>query len=140
MVEIVLREAGIHATSLGTSLPLATLIKAVQETQPKLFWLSVSHIREGLDFVSEFAALSQACMAAGTALVVGGRALTEDLRQRMTYSAYGDTMQHLEGFAKSLTGSLVRSQDHRQPAPTRGTRSVKNQATKITNRKEKKRD
>lgn len=106
MAELVLCESGFHATSLGTSIPFDSLIEAVQETTPKLFWLSVSHIREGLDFIGEFAKLSQACMAARTALVVGGRTLTEDLRQRMTYSAYCDTMQHLERFAKTLIGSM----------------------------------
>lgn len=108
MAELVLRQSGYRATSLGTSIPFASLVKAVQETQPKVFWLSVSHIREGLDFVASFAALSQACTAVGTALVVGGRALTEDLRQQMNYSAYCDTMQHLEGFATSLHRSFVR--------------------------------
>ena len=107
MAELVLRDCGFHATSLGTSIPFASLVKAVQETKPKLFWLSVSHIREELDFIGEFAALSQACMAADTALVVGGRALTEELRQRMTYSAYCDTMQHLEAFATTLHRSLT---------------------------------
>ena len=107
MAELVLRDCGFHATSLGTSIPFASLVKAVQETKPKLFWLSVSHIREELDFVSEFAALSQACVAADTALVVGGRALSEALRHRMTYSAYCDTMQHLEAFATTLHRSLA---------------------------------
>ena len=102
MVELVLRESGFRATTLGTSIPISSLIRAVQTTKPKLFWLSVSHIREGFDFLAEFSALSQACVAEGTALVVGGRALTEELRQRMTYSAYCDTMQHIEAFARTL--------------------------------------
>jgi methanogenic corrinoid protein MtbC1 len=107
MAELVLRDAGFYAVSLGTSIPFASLVKAVQETKPKLFWLSVSHIREGFDFITAFSALSQACTAADAALVVGGRALTEDLRQRMTYSAYCDTMQHLEAFATTLHRSLA---------------------------------
>ena len=102
MAELVLREAGYRATSLGNSIPIASLVNAVHETQPKLFWLSVSHIREGLDFIGEFATLSKACLSTGTALVVGGQALTESLRTRMTYSAYCDTMQHLEAFARIL--------------------------------------
>jgi methanogenic corrinoid protein MtbC1 len=102
MAELVLRDAGFYATSLGTSIPVSSLVKAIRETRPKLFWLSVSHIRDGLDFVTEFTALSQACVTAGTALAVGGRALTADLRTRMTYSAYCDNMQHLEAFAKTL--------------------------------------
>jgi excisionase family DNA binding protein len=102
MAELVLRDAGFDAVMLGTSIPFASLINAVRSTRPKLFWLSVSHINEAIDFVTEFAALSQACTATGTALVVGGRALTEDIRQRMTYSAFCDTMQHLEAFARTL--------------------------------------
>ena len=110
MAELVLREVGFQATSLGTSIPFTSLVRAVAETRPKLFWLSVSHIRDGTDFVTDFAALSDACTAAGTALVVGGRALTEDLRQQMTYSAFGDNMQHLEGFAQTLKRSLKHSE------------------------------
>jgi methanogenic corrinoid protein MtbC1 len=126
MAELVLRDAGFYAISLGTSIPFVSLVKAVQETKPKLFWLSVSHIREGLDFVAEFAALSQACTAANTALVVGGRALTEELRQRMTYSAYCDTMQHLEAFATTLYGSLTRGRKAKNNAkPRKPTRVSK---------------
>lgn len=106
MAELVLRENGFRATSLGNSIPFTSLVRAVEETQPKLFWLSVSHIREGLDFVSEFAPLSQACNLSGTALVVGGRALAATLRQRLSYSAFCDTMQHLDSFAKTLRRSL----------------------------------
>jgi methanogenic corrinoid protein MtbC1 len=124
MAELVLRDAGFFAISLGTSIPFASLVKAVQETKPKLFWLSVSHIREGLDFVTEFATLSQACTAADTALVVGGRALTEELRQRMTYSAYCDTMQHLEAFATTVYRSLAGGRKTKKNAmPRKATRA-----------------
>jgi methanogenic corrinoid protein MtbC1 len=102
MVELVLRESGWNAISLGSSLPFASLARAVQETKPKLMWVSVSHIRDGLDFVSGFTSLSQACQEEGSALVVGGRALTEDIRRRMTYSAFCDTMQHLVSFVHTL--------------------------------------
>lgn len=106
MVELVLRECGFRATALGTSIPVSSLIRAVEQTKPKLFWLSVAHIPEGFDFVEEFAKLSHACMAEGTALAVGGRALTGELRQRMTYSAFCDTMQHMEAFARTLNGTF----------------------------------
>jgi methanogenic corrinoid protein MtbC1 len=116
MVELVLRDCGFYATSLGNSIPFASLINAIASTQPKLFWLSVSHIREGLNFVAEFTELSRACSAEGAALVVGGRALTEDLRQRMTYAAFCDTMQHLESFAQTLFRSLSLEPRPRQRA------------------------
>lgn len=105
MAELVLRQSGFQATSLGTGIPFESLTRAVEAIRPRLFWLSVSHIREGLDFVSQFAALSATCASVGTALVVGGRALVEDLRRKMTYAAYCDNMQHLESFAKVLLRS-----------------------------------
>jgi methanogenic corrinoid protein MtbC1 len=115
MAELVLREAGFDAASLGNSIPFSSLVTAVKETRPHLFWLSVSHIAEGLDFVGEYAALSQACSAEGTALVVGGRALTEPLRQRIRYSSYCDSMQQLEAFALNLQKTLKRQA--REAAP-----------------------
>lgn len=115
MAELVLREAGFCATSLGTGLPFSSLISAVRETRPRLFWLSVSHIRGGLDFPAQFATLSAACADAGTALVVGGRALVDSLRLRMTYSAFCDTMQHLEAFAETLFRSLERDRKAKAP-------------------------
>jgi len=137
MAELVLRDSGFHATSLGTSIPFASLIKAARETRPKVFWLSVSHIREDLDFISEFAALSRECAAAGTALVVGGRALTDELRQRMTYSAFCDTMQHLESFARTFIGSLASGEDALARKRGRSNQSAK---TNNSKRKEKKRE
>jgi len=122
MAEVVLRDCGFHAASLGTSIPFTSLVRAVEETRPTVFWLSVSHIRDGLDFTAEFAALSQACVAAGSALVVGGRALTEDLRHRMTYSSYCDTMQHLEAFAKTLRRTLKGGQKIPRSAKPRKTK------------------
>ena len=106
MATLVLRDAGFFSTTLGTSIPFNSLIAATMETRPTVFCLSVSHIGEEIDFVREFAALAQACSTVGAALVVGGRALTHDLRQRMTYSAFCDTMRHLDGFARTLFRSL----------------------------------
>jgi hypothetical protein len=102
MAELVLRDAAFDAISLGSSIPFPSLLCAVRTTRPKLFWLSVSHISNEREFLAQFAELSQECAAAGSALVVGGRALSEQLRQRMTYSAFGDNMQHLERFARTL--------------------------------------
>lgn len=109
MVELVLREVGFNAISLGTSIPFDSLICAIEENKPALFWLSVSYIDERIDFAKDFEPLSETCSRLGTALVVGGRALTDELRQKMSYSAYCDTMQHLEGFAKTMTGAISKT-------------------------------
>lgn len=102
MAEIVLRGSGWNAVSLGSSLPFSSLTKAIHENQPGLFWLSVSNIDPAMNFLAEFHKLSQICLDSGIALVVGGRALTDELRRQMVYSAYCDTMQQLESFAITL--------------------------------------
>jgi methanogenic corrinoid protein MtbC1 len=102
MVEIALREADWRATSLGTMLPAATLVEAVRENQPDLLWLSVSSIASVDEFLDGYARLYEAATALGTAVAVGGRALTDEVRQQMDYSAYCDTLRHLVSFVGTL--------------------------------------
>jgi len=102
MAELVLRDAGWQACSLGTSLPPESLIKAMSESPAQLVWLSISHISEEPAFVRDFALIAAAATRYGKALVVGGRALNETLRRELNYSAFCDTMQHLDRFARTL--------------------------------------
>lgn len=106
MVELALHEIGWIATSLGTMLPVATLLEAVRENQPKLLWISVSTIRSIPEFLDQYGRLQAIAAGQGTAIVVGGRALTADVRQQMTYSAYCDTLRHLATFANSITAPV----------------------------------
>lgn len=99
MAELVLRENGWNATSLGNSLPFSTLRRAIEQQKPRLFWLSVSYIRDAEVFLREANELFDCAAANGVALAVGGQALTEEIRRQMQYSSFCDTMQHLESFA-----------------------------------------
>lgn len=102
LAETVLRSVGFEAIMLGTSIPMESLLNAVRDLQPRLFFISVSHVADEERIVEEFARLSTACQTQGTALVVGGRMLSESLRPRLTYSAFCDTLQQLESFAAAL--------------------------------------
>jgi excisionase family DNA binding protein len=102
MVELVLRDQGWQATSLGTRLPAATIAEAVRDNEPNVLWLSVSSIESVPKFLEEYSHLLCATVETGAAIVVGGRALTAAIRQQMTYSAYCDTLRHLVSFATSL--------------------------------------
>jgi excisionase family DNA binding protein len=103
MIELVLREQGWQATSLGARLPAATIAEAVRDNKPKVLWLSVSSIESIPAFLQEYAYLHSVAVESGAAVVVGGRALTPEIRQQMTYSAYCDTLRHLVSFTKSLS-------------------------------------
>ncbi len=103
MIEIALREAAWRASSYGTLLPAATLGEAVRENRPQLLWVSVSSIESVPQFLDEYARLYETAAELGTAVAVGGRALTEEIRQQMVYSAYCDTLRHLVTFVATLT-------------------------------------
>lgn len=102
MAELVLRSAGYKARNLGPSIPAAELAQAARDLRPQIFWISVSHLNDHERFVAEFEELSSTCSSVGASLVVGGRALDEGLRRRLTYSAHCDTMKHFETFAVDM--------------------------------------
>lgn len=104
IIELVLRECSWRATNLGANLPFDTIAQAVHSYQPKLLWLSVSHIENEGKFVDEFATFSRQ-LPAHTLVILGGRALNDGLRPKLKYTAHCDNMQQLAAFASALHGS-----------------------------------
>lgn len=104
MVELVLRDTKWNATSLGDNLPFNTLGAAIRRHRPRMFWISVSHLASESQFIDAYAGLYDE-FGLNVAFVVGGRALTEKIRQRMKYAAFCDNLQHLEAFAQTLKGA-----------------------------------
>lgn len=127
MVELVLRENGWRACSLGSMLPFLSLRQAICDMRPRLCWLSVSLIRNEDQFVEEFARVSQLAQENDIALVVGGGALTPQIRERMQYSYFSDTFTELEAFAcqvlpqpertPAVLEVPIRSEDPVEPQP-----------------------
>jgi methanogenic corrinoid protein MtbC1 len=101
MVELVLRDIKWNAASLGTNLPFSTLAAAIEQQRPRLFWLSVSHIRDEREFLRDYGDLFDE-FGMDVAFVVGGRALREPLRHQMQYAAFCDNIRHVESFAQTL--------------------------------------
>ena len=109
MAELILRDAGWRATSLGDNLPFDTLAAAIREQKPSLFWLSCSHVQNAGEFLAGYSSLYEE-FSGNVAFVVGGHALSEELRQQMQFSSYCDSMQHLEGFAQTLLQAVKQRQ------------------------------
>lgn len=101
MAELVLRDAGWNAVSLGANLPFATIAAAIKKSRPRLFWLSCSHIQDEAAFLQGCRNLYDE-FAGKAAFVVGGRAFTDAIRSELGYSAYCEDMQRLAAFALSL--------------------------------------
>lgn len=102
MSKVVLRAAGWDARLLGTSIPLASMALAIKDRQPQLFWLSVSHIADESEFWVGFQSLMKAAAKARTTVVVGGRALTAEMRSHMAGAEYCESMRQLEAYAQAL--------------------------------------
>jgi excisionase family DNA binding protein len=102
LCQMVLLDAGWDAVNLGPNTPLASLCLAIRELHPRLVWLSISHSVDTEEFRREYAKLHRQTQAADAALVIGGRALTEQLREALLYTAYGDGLTHLSAFARLL--------------------------------------
>ena len=84
MVELVLAEEGWNATSLGSSLPFATMATAAQRHEPQLFWLSISYVADAEELGRGFAHFLSAT-APTMPVIVGGReslAATMDVAHR----------------------------------------------------------
>ena len=106
LAELVLRENGWRATSLGNMLPFETIRKAIVDHQPDLLWLSITSIRDEDRFATEFNLLHDVAQTTRTSIVVGGRALGNSVRERIGDATHFQTFEQMERFAKSLMPSL----------------------------------
>ncbi|MDC0273172.1 B12-binding domain-containing protein [Planctomycetaceae bacterium] len=102
MSELILRENGWRATSLGINLPFDSLSAAVRDQHPHLFWLSVSFIEDEEEFITGFNEFVDAVKPIGTAVLVGGKALTDQIRKHMNFTSFCDRMRNLEEFAQTF--------------------------------------
>ncbi len=106
LTEMVFREQGWRTAGLGSNIPFPSLLSAARKHMPKIFWISVSHIEDEKTFLESYADFTKR-LPKGIVLVVGGRALTDELRPKMMYSAHCDGMRQLTTLARALkTGSL----------------------------------
>jgi len=102
MGEVVLRSVGWQATSLGSNLPPDTLAQSIRETRPRLFWLSVSFIADESAFIAAVNSIFETAHESGTALAIGGQALSQSVRKQVQYSTFCETLRDLELFARTL--------------------------------------
>jgi excisionase family DNA binding protein len=111
LAEMVLGDAGWEAINFGPNTPLRSFRLALTRFRPRLFWLSVGHLVDPESFLEGYQEVYREAQRLGTAVAIGGRALTEELRVRLPYTTFGDGLTHLAAFARSL-----------QPGPRRPRR------------------
>ena len=102
MAEVVLRENGWSSQFIGPAHPTATLCEAIREVRPKLFYLSHSPPMPLETLVGSYSPIYKVAIECGCAVVVGGRALTPEIRAALEFSSCADNMAHLVGYVRSL--------------------------------------
>lgn len=102
MVELVLRDCGWRASALGENLPLSSLAAAIKAHQPRLVWVSCSHLNDPDRFVLDYRALHDE-FASEIGFVIGGRALDDSILKRLEFTSHCRSMNELQQFAKGFT-------------------------------------
>jgi excisionase family DNA binding protein len=116
LAQLVLLDAGWESINLGPHTPMNSLTRAIREHRPHLIWLSVSHLVEPRVFLKEYADFYRQAEKAGVAVVIGGRALTEEIRAEMEYTSFGDRLGILAAFAHTLCPPRRKPRRGRPPA------------------------
>ena len=112
LVQLVLREKGWRARFLGPNLPAPTLRQAITDWQPRLFWLSISHVTSPQEVIDACRDLFGYCRQSDCLFVIGGRSIDESLRQRLSYSAYCPDLTHLAMLLDTLPPTPINTADH----------------------------
>jgi methanogenic corrinoid protein MtbC1 len=102
LAELTLLASGWRATNLGSSLPFETLEAALVQNRPRLFWLSVSFLRDEDRFVEQYSKFSALAESRRVVVAVGGQALTESLCRRIRYTVCCDNFQQFDCFAATV--------------------------------------
>ena len=100
--ELVLLESGWSVRNLGGNLPLRSLAAATRDYRPKLISISVGSIADRAGFLRDYAYFYEAATQVDAAVILGGRALTPDLRSGLVYASFGDRILHLAEFARRV--------------------------------------
>lgn len=95
LVELVQRQNGWRSISLGNNLPMETLAEAIEKQQPKLFWLSVSHVADRDMFLRTYPQLISR-LGPEVPLLIGGREFNAELQAAFPRAVYCPTLAAME--------------------------------------------
>jgi excisionase family DNA binding protein len=101
LIGMTLRGAGWRVANLGPNTPFRSLRQAVIDLRPRLVWLSCTHLADPEAFLRDYAEFYRDAERAGVAVAVGGRAISESMRRRMTFTHFGDRIGHLAAYARA---------------------------------------
>ena len=103
--EVSLREIGWDAESLGADLTGTSLSAAANDRGASLVWVCYTHVQP-MDLMLEHNRQVNERLPQDARLVIGGGALTPELRRSLVYHFFGDSLVHLASFVQSQFGQV----------------------------------
>lgn len=101
--EVSLREIGWDAESLGADLTGASLAKAANDRHASLVWACYTHVQPS-DVMTEHNRQINEQLPADARLVIGGGALSPEVRRSLVFHFFGDSLAQLASYAQSQFG------------------------------------
>ncbi|MBM4069714.1 MAG: helix-turn-helix domain-containing protein [Planctomycetes bacterium] len=102
LIQLMLLDAGWDAINLGPNTPLASLRVAIRELQPRLAWLSASHLPDPDGFLADYRDFHDQARAAGVAVAVGGKALHGWAPGTLPATLHGSCLADMAKLARTL--------------------------------------
>lgn len=102
-VEVSLRELGWEAESLGADLPGSSLGEAAHARNVALVWVCYTH-HQPQDVLLEHNRQVNDRLPSGARLVIGGGALTPELRRSLLFHFFGDSLVQLSSYVQTQFG------------------------------------
>lgn len=102
MAALVLQEAGWKSIGLGPDTPARSFCQAIEDVRPGVVVISVSYVNDPAAYVEAYNMVRSCTEVHSTAVALGGRGLTQDMRRGLVADFFGDTMTHLASFAAGL--------------------------------------
>jgi len=102
MGELVLKDLGWNAQSIGANVPTQSIIAAIEQRRPQLIWLSISYVHDHHALIENMTTLYSCAQKHNVDVIVGGQGITEDLRKQLAFTGYCDSFSRFVPLAQSL--------------------------------------